>query len=254
MSSMKIPNLISLDIIDLNKRLRKRQKRVSNLWDMLPDDVIPNIVKHKVKMDFNSKWDYDFIVSKYNSLYDYQTLNHIAIKILDDNNLDFRDYLKEKKKGVALCDDNFDDFCREKRFEFLILQLQDKSNFDYLNYFKEYTKKEVVLKRFNVGKKYYRTFRDTNTKETIKIPFTITERNDINTIGLECKGHFTAVVDGTDVNVRLAVNYEIDKKKRDDADNLYLNEYTEIYLGGNKELEKYLQQNNLKIIRYRINA
>lgn len=50
---VKIPKLISLDIIDLNWRLRKRQKRIkTNLWDLLPDDVIPHIVKHKVKMDF----------------------------------------------------------------------------------------------------------------------------------------------------------------------------------------------------------
>jgi len=254
MSSIKIP-LISLDIIDLNKRLRKRKNRIgSNLWDMLPDDVISNIVKYKVKMDFNSKWDYDFIVSRYNSLYDYNTLNHIAIKILDDNDWDFRDYLKEKKKGVALCDDNYDDFCQEKIFEFLILNLQDKSNFDYLEYFKEYTKREVILKRFDVGKTYYRTFKNIDTKETIKKSFTITERNNINIIGLECKGHFTAVLDGTDVYVRLAVNYEIDKKKRDTGDSLYLNEYTEIYMGGNRKLDRYLKDNNLKIIRYRINA
>ena len=62
---IELPKLISLDIIDLNKRLRKRKNRIgSNLWDLLPDDVMPNIVKYKVKMDFDSKWDYNLIVSK----------------------------------------------------------------------------------------------------------------------------------------------------------------------------------------------
>ena len=37
-----------------------------------------------------------------------------------------------------------------------------------------------------------------------------------------------------------------------DDDNLYLNEYTEIM--RNKNLQRYLDDNNLKIIRYRINA
>ena len=254
-----IPKLISLDIIDLNKRLRKRKRRLGiNLWDSLPDDVIPNIIKHKVKIDFNSKWDNDLIISKYNSLYDHSTLNQIAIKILNDNNWDYKGYLKEQIRGEALCDDYYDKFCEDKIYEFLIKNLQEdinnNLNFEYLNYFKEYTKKEIVLKRFDVGKTYYRTFKNTETKETIKTPFTITKRDDVDTIGLDCKGHFTAVINGTDVKVRLCINYEIDKKLRDDENNLYINEYTNILLGGNKKLEKYLYQNNLKIIRYRINA
>lgn len=251
---VKIPKLKSLDIIDLNKRLRKRKNKITNnLWDLLPDDVIPHIVKHKVKMDFNNKWDWDFIVSKYNSLYNNNTLKEIAIKILNDNNWDYKDYLREKQKNISICDDYFDKDIENKILEYLILNLQDTNNFDYLNYFKKYTNKEVVLKRFDVGKTYYRTFKNTNTGQIIKIPFTITERDDVKIIGLECKGYFTAVLDGTDVYVRLAVNYEIDKKKKDD-NNLYLNEYTNIYLGLNKELEKYLNQNNLKVIRCRINA
>jgi hypothetical protein len=251
---IELPKLISLDIIDLNKRLRERKNRIgSNLWDLLPDDVMPNIVKYKVKMDFDSKWDYNLIVSKYNSLYDYNTLNHIAIKILDDNDWDFRDYLKEKKKGVALCDDYYDEFCRERLFEFVIFKLQEKGDLNYLKYFNEYTKKEVVLKRFKVGKTYYKTFKNIDTKETIKIPFTITKRDDVITIGIECKGHFTANIDGTDINVRLTINYEEDKKRKDD-DNLYINEYTELTFCKNRDLERYLKYNNLKIIRYRMNA
>ena len=47
-----IPKLVSLDIIDLNTRLRKRHKRIgTNIWDLLPDDVIPHIAKHKIKLD-----------------------------------------------------------------------------------------------------------------------------------------------------------------------------------------------------------
>lgn len=232
---VKIPKLISLDIIDLNRRLRKRQKRIkTNLWDLLPDDVIPHIVKHKVKMDFNNKWDYDFIISKYNSLYNSHSINNIANELIRDNNWKFK-FIDPNPYDDA----NYNCRLEKAKIDFVREKLKDTNNFDYLNYFKKYTNKEVVLKRFDVGKTYYRTFKNTNTGQIIKIPFTITERDDVKIIGLECKGYFTAVLDGTDVYVRLAVNYEIDKKKKDD-NNLYLNEYTNIYLGLNKELEKYL--------------
>ena len=253
-----IPKLVSLDIIDLNKRLRKRKNRIgTNLWDLLPDDVIPHIAKHKIKLDFEEKWDWGFVISKYNSNYDHKSLKYIAFNIFKDKNWDYIDYLKEKTRGLAICDDYYDGYNDKIIFEFLITNLQadinNNLNYEYLNYFKEYTKPEKILKRFHIGKTYYRTFKNTETKETIKIPFTITKRDDVKSIGLDCRGHFTAVIDDTDVDIRLAINYEIDKKKKDD-NNLYLNEYTNIYLGANKKLEKYLKHNNLKIIRYRIDA
>jgi|DEB0MinimDraft_10_1074344.scaffolds.fasta_scaffold09149_5 hypothetical protein len=257
-SVIEIPKLVSLDIIDLNKRLRKRKNRTgTNLWDILPDDVIPHIVKHKIKLDFDKNWDYDFVVSKYNCLYDHSTLKHIAINILDNKKWDWESYLYEQTKCQSICDVYFDEYTDKLIFDFLITKLQDdienNLNFEYLNYFKEYTKKEeVILKRFDVGKTYYRTFKNKETNETIKIPFTIIEREDIVSIGFECKAYITAVVDGTDIKVRLCVNYEIDRKKN--RFRLYLNEYTEISLGLNKDLQKYLEDNNLKVIRYRINA
>jgi len=253
-----IPKLVSLDIIDLNKRLRKRHRRVGiNLWDMLPDDVIPNIVKHKIKLDFDRNFNWDFVVSKYNSNYDHNSLIQIAFNILNNNNWDYISHLKEKTRGRAICDDYYRE-CNEKIIlEFLIKNLEDdiqnNLNFQYLNYFKQYIKKEVILKRFDVGKRYYRTFKNTKTKENIKIPFTIIEREDIVSIGFENKAGITAVIDGTDVKVRLSVNYEKDKKKKDD-DNLYLNEFVEISIWLNKDFKRYLDDNNLKIIRYRINA
>ena len=257
MSYINIPVLISLDIIDLNKRLRKRKNRIgTNLWDLLNDDIKPHIIKHKIKLDFDEKWDYDFVVSKYNCNYDHKSLKHIAFDIFQDKNWDYRDYLNEKTRGQAICDDYYDVYIDKIIFECLIKNLEDdinnNLNFEYLNHFKEFTKKEVILKRFDVGKKYYRTFRNIETKETIKIPFTIIEREDIKTIGKECKAVITAIIDDTDVKVRLIINYEEDKKRNDD-NNLYLNEYTEIYLGNNKDLTRYLEDNNLKVIRYRIN-
>jgi len=255
---IQIPKLVSLDIIDLNRRLRKRYKRVgTNLWDKLPDDVMSHIVKHKIKLDFDRNWNWDFVVSKYNSNYDQKTLKQIAFNILDKNNWDYLSYLKQKTKGQAICDDYYDEYNDKLIFEFLIKNLEDdinnNLNFEYLNYFKEYTKKEVILKRFDVGKKYNRTFKNTRTNEIIKIPFTIIERENIVSIGMDCKAGITLLIDGTDIKVRLCVNYEEDKKKKDD-DYLYLNEYTEFSLGLNKNLQRYLEQNDLKIIRYRINA
>tara|TARA_R110002049_G_scaffold155863_1_gene320810 strand:+ start:2704 stop:3462 length:759 start_codon:yes stop_codon:yes gene_type:complete len=251
MSSFEIPELIQLDIIDLNKRLRKRRKIEQNsLWDLLPDDVMPHIVKHKVKMDFDDDWDYNFVISKYNSLYNPSSLSVIASNIIDSNNWDFT------FNDPCPYDDSYGNYkYREEKdmIRFVIEKLENQNNLDYLNHFKKYTKPEVVLKRFDVGNTYYRTFKNTETKQTIKIPFTITKRDDVKTIGLDCKGNFTAVIDDTDVDVRLSVDYEEDKKKKDD-NNLYLNEYTNIYLGANKKLEKYLKQNNLKAIRYRIDA
>ena len=255
---IEIPKLVSLDIIDLNRRLRKRKNRVgTNLWDILPDDVIPHIVKHKIKLDFDKKWDFDFIVSKYNSNYNHNTLNEIALNILDKNNWDYRTYLNERTKRQAICDDYYDEYTDKLILDYLIKKLQEdienNLNFEYLNYFKEYTKKEVILKRFDVGKTYYRTFKNKETNETIKIPFTIIEREDIVSIGKDCKGTIIAVIDGTDIKVRLRLNYVDDKKKKDD-DNLYLNEYVELHLCLNKKLREYLEDNNLKVIRYKINA
>ena len=255
---IEIPKLVSLDIIDLNRRLRKRKNRTgTNLWDILPNDVIPHIVKHKIKLDFDRKWDYDFVVSKYNSNYEHNSLNEIALSILNKNNWDYKSYLYEQKKGQSICDDYYDEYTNKLIFEFLIKNLEDNINnnlnFEYLNYFKEYTKKEVILKRFDVGKTYYRTFKNTGTNETIKIPFTIIEREDIVSIGKDCKGTIIAVIDGTDIKIKLRLNYEDDKKKKED-DKLYINEYAELHLCLNKKLREYLEDNNLKVIRYRINA
>ena len=254
---IEIPKLVSLDIIDLNKRLRKRRKKMgTNLWNVLPDDVIPHIIKHKIKLDFDRKWDYDFVVSKYNCNYDNNTLKEIALSILNKNNWDYKSYLYEQKKGQSICDDYYDEYTDKLIFDFLIKKLQEdienNITFEYLNYFKEYTKREVILKKFEIGKTYYRTFKHTKTKEAFIVPFTIIEREDIVSIGKECKGVITAIIIGTDVKVRLCVNYDEDKKK--DDNNLYLNEYTEISLGLNKDLQRYLEDNNLKVIRYRINA
>jgi len=89
MPSFEIPKLVSLDIRDLNKRLRKRKIEQTNLWDLLNDDIMPHIVKYKVKMDFNDYWDRDFVLSKYNSLYNSNSISVIASNIIDSNNWDF---------------------------------------------------------------------------------------------------------------------------------------------------------------------
>lgn len=252
MPSFEIPKLVSLDIRDLNKRLRKRKIEQTNLWDLLNDDIMPHIVKYKVKMDFNDYWDRDFVLSKYNSLYNSNSISVIASNIIDSNNWDFT------FNDPCPYDDSYGNYkYREGKemIKFVIEKLENQNNLDYLNHFKKYTKKEVLLNKFVVGNTYYRTFKNKKTGNIIKVPFTITKRDDMKCVGLDyLKALITAKIDDTNVSIRVNVFHEEDKKNKNNENGLYLNEYIEYYKGNQNDLEKYLEQNNLKTIRYRIDA
>ena len=84
-----IPKLVSLDIIDLNKRLRDRYKQPKqNLLDILPDDVMKIIIKHKISYDFHDEYDWDFVKSKYNSLYNCSSIYEIAEDIINEKKME----------------------------------------------------------------------------------------------------------------------------------------------------------------------
>ena len=234
---MILPALIKLDIIDLNKRLRERyKKRKSNLLDLLPDDVLRIIVKHKVNYDFDDEYDYDFVKSKYNRLYTSFSLNSISFKIIQDNNWKF--IFKDPKPYE---DGNYDYRKRASEIDFVKQKLIDSNNnFDYLKYFKRYLKK-IIEKKFIVGNTINRSFKNKTTKEVITIPFTILRRED---------DYMIAEIEGTNIEVYLNINFE--ENIKEDEENIYLKEYANFTM--NKDLEKYLKEKNLKVIRYLINV
>ena len=168
-----IPKLVSLDIIDLNKRLRDRYKQPKqNLLDILPDDVMKIIIKHKISYDFDDEYDWDFVKSKYNSLYNCSSIYEIAEDIINEKKWKFifNDPMPYDDANYSFRLDKAKlDFVKNKMIE------NETSNFDYLTYFKRYLKKEVLLKKFEIGKTYHKSFKNKNTKETINLPFVIVE-------------------------------------------------------------------------------
>ena len=236
---IELPKLISLDIIDLNKRLRKRKNRIgSNLWDLLPDDVMPNIVKYKVKMDFDD--------NKYNILFNQYALFKIANELIENNNWNYKfidpnpyddcNYYYRKEKAKL-------DFVKEK--------LNDSTKFDYLNYFKTYIKKEKATKKFEIGNTFNRTFKSikNNEKKTITITFIITDRKKI----YENYEYFVAKVSGTDVYIKS--NIILDWVNISNDDNyVYYKEFSTLDLRENNNFNKYMKDNNLYIIRYRLDC
>ena len=236
---IELPKLISLDIIDLNKRLRKRKNKIeSNLWDLLPDDVMPNIVKYKVKMDFDD--------NEYNILFSQYSLFRIANELIENNNWNYKfidpnpyddcNYYSRKEKAKL-------DFVKEK--------LNDSTNFDYLNYFKTYIKKEKATKKFEIGNTFNRTFKSikNNEKKTITITFIITDRKKID----ENYEYFVAKVSGTDVYIKSKIILEWVDISNDD-NYVYYKEFSTLDLRENNKFVKYMKENNLYIIRYRLDC
>lgn len=85
---MVIPKLISLDIIDLNKRLRKRYHNNLSLWNILNDDLQLKIIEiketkkneEKIYNDKHKKLSKDFL---YTYIYEYHcVINKPKIKYL----------------------------------------------------------------------------------------------------------------------------------------------------------------------------
>jgi len=236
---IELPKLISLDIIDLNKRLRKRKNKIeSNLWDLLPDDVMPNIVKYKVKMDFDD--------NKYNRLFNQYALFKIANELIENNNWNYK-----------FIDPNPYDDCNyyyrieKAKLDFVKEKLNDSTKFDYLNYFKTYIKKEKATKKFEIGNTFNRTFKSikNNEKKTITITFIITDRKKI----YENYEYFVAKVSGTDVYIKS--NIILDWVNISNDDNyVYYKEFSTLDLRENNNFNKYMKDNNLYIIRYRLDC
>jgi len=236
---IELPKLISLDIIDLNKRLRKRKNKIeSNLWDLLPDDVMPNIVKYKVKMDFDD--------NKYNRLFNQYALFKIANELIENNNWNYK-----------FIDPNPYDDCNyyyrieKAKLDFVKEKLNDSTKFDYLNYFKTYIKKEKATKKFEIGNTFNRTFKSikNNEKKTITITFIITDRKKIH----ENYEYFVAKVSGTDVYIKS--NIILDWVNISNDDNyVYYKEFSTLDLRENNNFNKYMKDNNLYIIRYRLDC
>jgi hypothetical protein len=233
-----IPKLVSLDIIDLNKRLRDRYKQPKqNLLDILPDDVMKIIIKHKISYDFDDEYDWDFVKSKYNSLYKSSSIYDIVEDIINEKKwkfifndpMPYDDANWSFRHNYAMLD-----FVKNKMIE------NETTNFDYLKHFKRYLKKEVLSREFEIGKTYHKSFKNKNTKETINIPYVIIERE---------RNHIIANVINTDVNFRSHIDKDYITKKEDD-NNIYLKEYFKLDLEQNKEFAKYLKDNNLSVRSY----
>ena len=245
-----IPKLVSLDIIDLNKRLRDRYKQPKqNLLDILPDDVMKIIIKYKLSIDFDDGYDGMFIRSKYNSLYDPDTIYKIANNIIFDKkwNFDF------KPKNI------YDDFSHLKlnkaKLDFVKNKLHETetSNFDYLTYFKRYCKNEIFLKKFEIGKTYYKSFKNKNTKETINLSFVILERQKLHFGNHIYYYDIIANISNTDVKFRSRIDNEYLSNLEDD-NNIYFKECSRLTLRDNTEFAKYLKDNNLSVIRYNFDS
>jgi hypothetical protein len=223
--TIDMPKLVSLDIIDLNRRLRKRRKNITNLWDLLPNDVMPYIVTHKFNMDFNPKDNYNF-----NKLYiKYETKEGIIEKI-------YKDYKCKMSADVKRSIDWIDGFGEWNRLmmaekaKCVFEIIKGKTNFDYLYYFTRYLKKEVFNKKFKVGSNYYTNLNNINTNENIKVGFTITEINDDIL--------YVKLLDGDDKILRLPILFNL---KKEDDENIYYDQYTKLY-----DEENYFKKNNLK--------
>ena len=191
-------------------------------------------------MDFD---DYNIVKYKYNKLYIPHTLNIIANKLIeyynwnykfiDPNPYDDCNYYSRKEKAKL-------DFVKEK--------LNDSTNFDYLNHFKRYTKKEIAIKKFEIDNTFNKTFKN-KQNNTITITFIITDRKKI----YENYEYFVAKVSGTDVYIKTNINLEWIDKKEDD-NNVYYKESSRLDLRENNNFNKYMKDNNLKIIRYNLDC
>jgi|TARA_Y100000389_G_scaffold25195_1_gene21875 hypothetical protein len=250
--TIEIPKLISLDIIDLNKRLRNRYREhkqlMQNYLDILPYDVMKLIVNHKIRIDFNSDYDSIFVRKVFNGLYEPDTIYKIAFTIICNKALDFQ--FKPERE--------YDDFnqlyMNKAKLDFVKNKLieTETDNFDYLKYFSRYVKTEVISKRFEIGNVYHKAFKDRNTKIRTIIPFVIIERQKI-LFGDITYYDIIANIINTDVVFRSRIVNEYQYDLEDDK-NVYIIECSKLKLQENPALSKYLKDNNLSAVRYNIES
>lgn len=222
-----------------------------NLLDILPDDVLKIIIKYKLSYDFDDEYDTDYVKSKYNSLYEPDTIYKIATDIIFDKkwNFDFKPKIPYDIVSRIIWNKAELDFVKNKLLE------TETTNFDYLKYFNRYLKREVFLTKFEIGKTYYKSFKNKKTKEKINLPFVILERRKLDFGYHHNYYDIIANVINTDIKFRSRVNNKYLSKLEDD-NNIYIKECSTLLLTlrDNAEFAKYLKDNNLSVIRYNFDS